>query len=83
MNINRMDILEDSFILTGIGISLVDIQTILSIILLTFNVIWLVIKFSIKLKDKLKDGKLTPEEINELENDINEINNTIRKGGDK
>ena len=46
-------------------------------------IIWLIIKFSVKLKDKLKDGKLTPEEINELENDINEINDTIRKGGDK
>lgn len=82
MNINRMDILEDSMILTGIGISLVDIQTILSIILLTFNVLWLLIKFIVKLKDKLKDGKLTPEEIEELENDFDNINNTF-KGGEK
>lgn len=82
MNINKLDILEDSFILTGIGISLVDIQTILSIILLTFNVLWLLIKFVVKLKDKLSDGKLTPEEIKELKNDIDEITDTI-KGGDK
>ena len=82
MNINKLDILEDSFILTGIGISFADIQTILSIILLTFNVLWLLIKFLVKLKEKIKDGKLTPEEIKELENDIEEITNTF-KGGDK
>ena len=82
MNITKTDIFENSVILTGIGISLVDIQTILSIILLSFNVIWLLIKVIIKVKDSLKDGELTPEEINDIENDINNINKKIN-GGDK
>ncbi len=83
MNINKSDVLENCLILGGISISLVDIQTIMSIILLTFNIIWLLIKFSIKLYEKLKDGKLTKEEINELDEDFNDIKDQIKKGGDK
>lgn len=80
MNVNKLDIFEDSVILTGIGISLVDIQTIMSIILLSFNILWLLIKFIVKLKDKLKDGNLTPEEIKDLENDIDNINDKFKRG---
>lgn len=82
MNINKSDVLENCLILSGISISLVDIQTIMSIILLTFNIIWLLVKFSIKLYDKLKDGKLTKEEIQELDEDFNNIKDTINKGGE-
>ena len=81
MSINKLDIFEDSVILSGIGISLVDIQTIMSIILLCFNILWLTIKFIVKLKEHLKDGKLTPEEIKDLDNDFDEIKNKL--GGDK
>ena len=83
MNINKSDVLENCLILGGISISLVDIQTIMSIILLSFNIIWLLVKFSIKLYDKLKDGKLTKEEIQELDEDFNNIKDTINKGGEK
>lgn len=77
---NKSDAIEDMVILSGIGISLVDIQTIMSIVLLTFNIIWLLVKFGIKLYRYLKDGKLTKEEIDDLTNDIDNIKNI---GGDK
>lgn len=77
---NKTDAVEDMIILSGIGISLVDIQTIMSIVLLTFNIIWLLVKFGIKLYRYLKDGKLTKEEVDDLTNDIDNIK---KIGGDK
>jgi len=77
---NKTDAVEDMIILSGIGVSLVDIQTIMSIVLLTFNIIWLLVKLGIKFYRYLKDGKLTKEEIDDLTNDIDNIK---KIGGDK
>ena len=82
MNNVKSDFIDYTLICTGTTISLMDIQTILSIILLIFNVLWLLIKFIVKIKDKLSDGKLTPEEIKEIDNDFQNIKDTIN-GGDK
>lgn len=78
---NKVDAVEDMVILSGIGVSLVDIQTVMSIVLLTFNILWLVMKFTLKLFRYLRDGKLTDEELDDLTNDVKEIDNKI--GGDK
>lgn len=78
---NKTDAVEDMIILSGIGVSLVDIQTIMSIVLLTFNILWLILKFTLKLFRYLKDGKLTDDELNDLADDVEEINNKV--GGDK
>lgn len=77
---NKTDAVEDMIILSGIGISLVDIQTIMSIVLLTFNILWLILKFTLKLFRYLRDGKLTDDELNDLADDVEEIN---KVGGDK
>ena len=82
MNNVKSDFIDYTLICTGTTISLMDIQTILSIVLLTFNVIWLLIKFIVKIKEKLSDGKLTPEEIKDLDNDFQNIKDKIN-GGDK
>lgn len=76
----KTDACEDMIILSGIGVSLVDIQTIMSIILLTFNIIWLLSKLAIKLFRYLKDGKLTKEEADDLLSDIDDIKDKV---GDK
>lgn len=78
---NKVDAVEDMVILSGIGVSLVDIQTVMSIVLLTFNILWLIMKFTLKLFRYLRDGKLTDEELDDLTNDAEEIDNKI--GGDK
>lgn len=78
---NKVDAVEDMIILSGIGISLVDIQTVMSIVLLTFNILWLILKFVLKLFRYLRDGKLTDEELDDLTNDAKKIDNKI--GGDK
>lgn len=83
LNNVKSDFVDYTLIATGTTISLIDIQTIMSIVLLSFNILWLMFKFIVKLKEKLNDGKLTKEELNELENDVEEINNTFKRGGDK
>ena len=83
MMINKVDAIEDGIILSGIGVSLVDIQTVMSIILLTFNILWLVMKFTLKLFRYLKDdGKLSDDEIDDLLNEADKIESKL-KDGDK
>lgn len=83
MNNIKSDVIDYSLIFTGTTISLIDIQTIMSIVLLSFNIMWLMFKFIIKLREKLRDGKLTPQEIEELQNDVDEIKDTFKRDGDK
>lgn len=69
------EVVEDLAISSGIGISLVDIQSILSIILLTFNVLWLIFKVIMKIVRYYKnDGKLDEKEMADIESDISVIN---------
>lgn len=65
------------------GFSLMDLENILSIIILILSIINILIVLASKIYNKIKDGKLTSEEINEITEDIkesiDEINN-IKKG---
>ena len=60
-----------------------DLENILSIIILILSIINILIVLASKIYNKIKDGKLTSEEINEISEDIkgsiDEINN-IKKG---
>lgn len=78
--IDIIDIIDSGLILTGLGISLVDIQNILSIIILIIDMLWILIKFIVKFFKYFGDGKLTNEEIKDLENDLKNITG---KDGDK
>ena len=78
--INKTDCIDYSVIFTGVSISLIDIQNILSIIILIIDILWILIKFIFKLIKYMSDGKLTQEEIDDLDNDINKIK---EKGGGK
>lgn len=83
MKYHNTDIVEDLTIALGISISLADIQQILSIILLTFNIVWLVLKLSIKIYRYYKnDGKIDKNEWEDILNDEKEIEEKF-KGGDK
>ena len=63
--------------------SLIDLENILSIIILILSIINILIVLASKIYNKIKDGKLTSEEIHEITEDIkgsiDEINN-IKKG---
>ena len=78
--ISKTDIVDGSLIITGLGISLVDLQNILSIIILIIDLLWILMKFIVKFFKYFGDGKLTDDEIKDLENDLK---NVTGKDGDK
>lgn len=76
MKTKTADIIEDAIITSGIGVSLVDIQSILSIVLLCFNILWLVAKLIIKVVKYYKnDGVIDEAESEDIQDDINNIIN--------
>ena len=80
------NIFENVLISLGISVSLVDIQNVLSIVLLVFELLWVTAKIIIKLKSYLKDGVLDEKEKEDLKCSIDELGNVIiksRKEGDK
>ena len=65
---------------TGLGISLIELQNILGLILTAINLFILVLSLILKLVKYIKnDGKLDKEEIDDLTKDIEHINNNIKK----
>ena len=70
---NKSDIIDGGLICTGLGISLVDLQNILSIIILIIDILWILTKVTIKFCKYIKDGDLTDEEIKDIENDLSKL----------
>ena len=77
------NIIEDVLIAVGIGVSLVDIQQILSIIILCFNVIWIMVKVVLKIVEHYKaknynaiadDVKQSIDELEDLKNKVDSKN---------
>ena len=59
---------------TGLGISIIELQNILGLILTAINLFILVLSIVLKLVKYIKnDGKLDEEEIKDLENDIKKV----------
>lgn len=77
--INNVDLVDGTLMLGGLAISLQDIQSILSIIIIVIDILWLVGKFLIKFIRYCKDGELTEDEINDLKNDIYEIKDKTKE----
>ena len=77
--VNNVDLVDGTLMLGGLAISLQDIQSILSIIIIVIDILWLVGKFLIKFIRYCKDGELTEEEIEDLKNDIYEIKDKTKE----
>ena len=59
---------------TGLGISIIELQNILGLIVTVINLFILVLSIVLKLVKYIKnDGKLDEEEIKDLENDIKKV----------
>ena len=59
---------------TGLGISIIELQNILGLIVTVINLFILVLSIVLKLVRYVKnDGKLDEEEIKDLENDIKKV----------
>lgn len=81
--ITPTDAVDGGLMLFGLTISLQDIQSILSIIIIVIDILWLLGKFVIKFFRYIKDGRLDDEELADLENDMNNIKNIKNKEGDR
>lgn len=81
--ITPTDAVDGGLMLFGLTISLQDIQSILSIIIIVIDILWLLGKFVIKFFRYIKDGKLDDEELADLENDMDNIKNIKNKEGDR
>lgn len=81
--ITPTDAVDGGLMLFGLTISLQDIQSILSIIIIVIDILWILGKFVIKFFRYIKDGRLDDEELADLENDMNNIKNIKNKEGDR
>ena len=81
--ITPTDAVDGGLMLFGLTISLQDIQSILSIIIIVIDILWLILKFIIKFCRYIDDGKLEEDELDDLENDIDNIKNIKNKEGDR
>ena len=69
---------------TGLGISIIELQNILGLILTAINLFILVVTLVLKFIRYIKnDGKLDDEEVEDLFKDIKDIQETIEKDGKK
>lgn len=66
-----------------IVLSVQDIEEIISIISLCIGIAVMIINVSLRFYDRIKDGKLTPDEIKETIDDVKDIHDTINKEADK
>ena len=53
--------------------SVQDIESIFGIVFTSLGILILLVNFALRLYDKLKDGKLTDDEIKELEEEVNKL----------
>ena len=65
---------------TGLGISIIELQNILGLILTAINLFILVLSLILKLIRYIRnDGKLDKEEISDLLDDVKDIKDSIEK----
>ena len=76
---DKVDIVDGCVILGGVTLSLSNTHHILSIIILIIDVLWLGLKFIVKLCRYIKNG----DDLDELDNDINIIKDVITKVNEK
>lgn len=80
--INTVDMVDGSLMLFGLTISLQDIQSILSIIIIVIDILWILGKIVIKFFRYINDGDLDEEEALDLLNDLDDLKK-IKKEDDK
>ena len=62
----------------AIVFSVQDIESIFGIVFTALGILILCVNFILRLRDKLKDGKLSEEEVKELQEELEEIRNSIK-----
>lgn len=75
-------IIEDVLIGSGIVVSMIDIQQFLSIILLVFNVMWILVKFGFKVYEHFKN-KEYKKVVDDIEHTKDELEQLTGKDSNK
>lgn len=87
MKFNTLDIVDGCLMLFGLTVSIQDIQSVLSIIIIIIDILWIIGKFMVKFFQFIKDGHIDENEKAELYNDAKGIkehlDNIKDKEGDK
>ena len=76
---DKMLILSDTTAAAGVGVGLANVYTILGIILIVLNIGILLINLFLRIRDRLKDGKLTNEEKAETANEVLKLTEEVKK----
>ena len=76
---DKMLFLSDTTAAAGVGVGLANVYTILGIILIVLNIGILLINLFLRIRDRLKDGKLTNEEKAETAKEVLELTEKIKK----
>ena len=79
-----MNIASSSTAGLAITTSIQNIESICSIVFVVLSAVILLINFGLRIYDRVKDGKLTPEEIKESAEDAKKLVDDLKNlGGDK
>lgn len=76
---NKGLILSDVTASAGLGVGLANIYNILGIILIVINIGILIFNFVCRMRDRMKDGKLTNEEKADTAKEILELTEKIKE----
>lgn len=76
---DKMLFLSDTTAAAGVGVGLANIYTVLGIILIVLNICILLINLFLRLRDRLKDGKLTNTEKAETAKEILDLTEEVKK----
>lgn len=79
---NSENIIGGSFVLVNTIYSISTIENIFSIVLLAFQLVYLLILVVLKIYKSLQDKKLTDEEVEDIRNTMDEIKDTIKGGNE-
>lgn len=83
--IKPQNIIEDVLIASGLTISLMDVQQILSVILLVFNVIWILVKCGVKVYEHIKEKNIhaVVDDIEQTKDELEKLSNDVKDSKDK
>ena len=76
---DKMLFLSDTTAAAGVGVGLANVYTILGIILIVLNIGILLINLFLRIRDRLKDGKLNNEEKAETAKEILDLTEEVKK----
>lgn len=77
--LTKIDMVDGGLMLFGLTISLADIQATLSIVIIVIDILWIIGKFVIRFFRFISDGKIDPEEAEQLKSQVDTLKDYVDK----